>query len=45
MVAGLIVVPIVSLLTPKMDTKRVDEIFACYEEKVTIPKKKSLEVR
>jgi len=45
MVAGLIVVPIVSLVTPKMDQKKVDDIFACYEETVTIPKKKSLEVR
>ena len=45
MVAGLIVVPIVSLFTPKMDTKKVEEIFVCYEEKVSIPKKKSLEVR
>ena len=45
MIAGLIVVPVVSLITPKMDKKRVDDIFACYEETVTIPKKKSLEVR
>ena len=45
MVAGLIVVPIVSVFTPKMDTKKMGELFACYEEKVTIPKKKSLEVR
>jgi len=45
MVAGLIVVPVVSLFTPKMDAKKMDELFACYEEKVSIPKKKSLEVR
>ena len=45
MIAGLIIVPIVSLVTPKMDEKKVDDIFACYDETVTIPKKKSLEVR
>lgn len=44
MVAGLILVPIVSLLTPKIDKKKVDEIFSCYEEKVTITKKRSLNV-
>ena len=29
MVAGMIVVPVVSLLTPKMDKKKVDECFTC----------------
>ena len=43
MAAGLIVVPAVSLLTPKADRKQVDEIFACYDEKVTITRKRSLE--
>ncbi len=43
MVAGLIVVPVVSLLTPKMKKDVVDEIFTCYDEKVTITKKQSLE--
>jgi SSS family solute:Na+ symporter len=42
MVAGLIVVPVVSFITPKMDKARVDEIFTCYDEKVTVTKKKSL---
>jgi solute:Na+ symporter, SSS family len=32
MVAGLIVVPVVSILTPKMDTKKVHHIFSCYDE-------------
>ena len=31
MLLGLIVVPVVSLLTPKPDTARVDEVFTCYE--------------
>ncbi|MBQ7780495.1 MAG: sodium/solute symporter [Lachnospiraceae bacterium] len=39
MVAGLIVVPIVSLITPKMKKEDTDKIFACYEEKVTVEKK------
>lgn len=43
MIAGLILVPIVSLITPKMDTKVTDDIFSCYEETVTITKKHSLE--
>lgn len=43
MVAGLIVVPAVSVLTPKLSRDKVDGIFACYEEKVTITKKRSLE--
>ena len=43
MIAGLIVVPIVSLITPKMKKEYVDEIFECYEETVTVHKTKSLE--
>ena len=39
MVAGLIVVPVVSLITPKMKKEDTDKIFACYEEKVTVEKK------
>lgn len=36
MVLGIIIVPVISLLTKKPDEKRVDEIFACYDEKVTV---------
>ncbi len=43
MVAGLIIVPVVSLITPKMKKEELDEIFTCYEERVTITKKQSLE--
>ena len=43
MVAGLIVVPVVSLITPKMDKKKVDDMFVCYDETVVIKKKHSLE--
>ena len=44
MIVGLVIVPIVSLITPKMNKKQVDDIFECYEEKVTITKNRSLEV-
>ena len=43
MVAGLVVVPVVSLITPKLDKEKVQEVFDCYEEKVTITKKHSLQ--
>ncbi|MGN0331522.1 MAG: sodium:solute symporter [Lachnospiraceae bacterium] len=43
MIAGLIIVPIVSFVTPKLDKEKVDNIFTCYDEKVTITKKRSLE--
>jgi len=39
MVAGLIVVPVVSLLTPKMKKEKLEELFTCYEEKVTVEQK------
>lgn len=43
MAAGLIVVPIVSLITPKMDKKKMDEIFECLDETVVVSKRKSIE--
>ena len=43
MAAGLIVVPVVSFVTPKMKKEKTEEIFKCYEEKVTSTKKRSLE--
>lgn len=39
MVAGLIVVPVVSLLSPKMKKEKVEELFVCYEEKVVVEQK------
>lgn len=39
MLAGLIVVPVVSLITPKLSKEKVNEIFECYEEKVTVEQK------
>lgn len=43
MIAGLIVVPVVSLITPKMNKEFVEDIFTCYNETVTVHKKNSLE--
>lgn len=43
MIAGLVIVPVVSIVTPKVKKEKVDEIFKCYDEKVTITKKRSLE--
>lgn len=43
MVAGLIVVPVVSLITPKLKKETTDEIFACYDETVTVHKRRSIE--
>lgn len=43
MLAGLIIVPIVSLISPKPDKKLVDEAFECYEKKVPAAQKNSLD--
>ena len=42
MVGGLIIVPIVSLFTKKMDAKTVDDMFACYDKKHEVPNKTAL---
>ena len=43
MLSGLVVVPLVSLFTPKIDKKFVDKVFSCYNEKITVSKKNALE--
>ena len=43
MLAGLVIVPLVSLLTKKPDKQLVDEAFACYEKKVPAAQKNSLD--
>ena len=43
MIAGLIVVPVVSLISPKMDKEKLEHIFHCLEEKVWVSKRKSIE--
>ena len=42
MLASLVIVPVVSLFTPKPDQKLVEESFACYEEKTQVSKKTAL---
>ena len=42
MIAGLIVVPIVSLVTPKPDAAKIDEIFSCYDQTVVVKETENL---
>ncbi len=42
MLAGLIIVPLVSLVTPKPNSKDVDAMFSCYDRDVVVKSKKSL---
>lgn len=43
MLAGLIVVPVVSWITPKIDKNKTDDIFSCLEEKVMVKQKMVLQ--
>ena len=43
MLAGLVIVPAVSFVTPKPDGKIVEDAFACYNEKVLVPRRTALE--
>ena len=42
MVGGLVIVPIVSLLTQKRQPDNIDEMFSCYTEQVSVPVSVSL---
>ena len=42
MIAGLIIVPVVSIFTPKPDKAVVEGSFACYEEKVLVRQRSAL---
>ena len=42
MLAGLVVVPVVSLITPKLDKGEIDFSFSCYEKKKVIEEKIAL---
>ena len=42
MIAGLILVPIVSALTPKPDQEKVGEMFSCYDKTVVVPETENL---
>lgn len=37
MLTGLVVVPVVSRITPKLDSAAVDAVFSCYDEEVMVP--------
>lgn len=43
MIAGLVVVPVVSLVTPKMEKNEVEKMFTCLEEEVVVHRRSSLE--
>ena len=43
MLVGMVVVPVVSLVTPKMKKEEVDKIFNCLDESVTVSRRKSIE--
>ena len=42
MIAGLIIVPIISAITPKPDKNLVDNAFACYDKETTVPQSVAL---
>ncbi len=42
MLAGLVIVPVVSWITPKPEQKLVDDAFACYEKPTTVTQKTAL---
>ncbi len=42
MLAGLVIVPVISWITPKPDQKLVDDAFACYEKPTTVTQKTAL---
>ncbi|MGN0383406.1 MAG: sodium:solute symporter [Eubacterium sp.] len=42
MIASLIIVPLVSLVTPKLSKSEIDSIFACYGKKVVVTGKEAL---
>ncbi|MBQ4130729.1 MAG: sodium:solute symporter [Clostridia bacterium] len=42
MLAGLIIVPVVSLLTKKPNNAQVEEVFSCYDKEVTVTSKHSI---
>ena len=42
MLAGLVIVPVVSAFTPKPDRQHVDECFSCYDKEVLVPQSEAL---
>ena len=44
MLSGLVIVPVVSLFTKKLDKKHVDQVFSCYDKTVMVPITEALNV-
>lgn len=42
MLAGLVIVPVVSLVTPAPEHRYVESIFSCYEQQVVVTVRKSI---
>ncbi len=42
MLAGLIIVPVISLITPAPKKELVEDAFSCYEQKVMVPQREAL---
>ena len=42
MIAGLVIVPVVSMFTAKPDQKHLDQVFSCYDRPVTVTAKQSI---
>ena len=42
MIAGLIIVPVVSLVTPRLPQQHLDEVFSCYDRQVLVTVKDSI---
>ena len=42
MIAGLIIVPVVSLVTPKLPQQHLDQVFSCYDRQVLVTVKDSI---
>lgn len=42
MLAGLVIVPVVSLITPKPQETLISDCFGCYDENITVPRKYAL---
>ena len=42
MLAGLVIVPVVSLISPKLDVGQVEQIFSCYDKTTSVRRSQSL---
>ena len=42
MIAGLVIVPVVSMFTAKPDQKHLEQVFSCYDRPVTVTAKQSI---